>query len=233
MKIDVIRTGSKGNATIIDNKLLIDCGVPFKLLKDKKFNVVLLTHEHSDHFNKRTIKKLAEARPLLRWAAPVHLAGPLSCCGVPIKNIDVTKEGPAYSYKMNGSYYALRIFALAHDVPNVGWRIQKIGPDRKNKTLLYITDTGSVDDLDDAELFNGLDYYLIEANYDVDEINRIIEEKQANGVFCYETRVKQTHLSRQQAEAFIARVAGEHSKYMFMHQHEDRPAAEDPDGGQL
>ena len=34
MKIDVIRTGSKGNATIIDNKLLIDCGVPFKLLKD-------------------------------------------------------------------------------------------------------------------------------------------------------------------------------------------------------
>ena len=74
---------------------------------------------------------------------------------------------------------------------------------------------------------------MIEANYDADEINRIIAAKQANGVFCYETRVKQTHLSKQQAEAFIARVAGAHSKYMFMHQHEDRPAAEDPDGGQL
>lgn len=233
MKIDVIRTGSKGNAIMIDNTLLIDCGVPFKLLKDKQFNVVLLTHEHSDHFNKTTIRKLAEARPLLRWAVPVHLASQLNVCGVPIKNIDVTNNGPTYNYRINGVFYALQIFALAHDVPNVGWRIQKIGPDRKNKTLLYITDTGNVDELTATELFNGLDYYLVEANYNADEINQIIADKQANGVFCYETRVKQTHLSQQQAEAFIARVAGDHSKYIFIHQHEDKPAAEDQDGGQL
>ncbi len=67
MIYDVISTGSKGNAVIIDN-ILIDCGVPFNKLTQayKKLQLVLLTHKHSDHFRPSTIKRLAAERPTLR-----------------------------------------------------------------------------------------------------------------------------------------------------------------------
>ena len=69
MKYNIISTGSIGNAVVINNNILIDCGVSFAKLKDfyKSFQLVLLTHIHTDHFNKTKIKKLAEERPTLRF----------------------------------------------------------------------------------------------------------------------------------------------------------------------
>lgn len=49
VKYEIIATGSQGNAVIIENKILIDCGVPFKSLTKqyKNLKLVLLTHIHS------------------------------------------------------------------------------------------------------------------------------------------------------------------------------------------
>ena len=65
MNYRIIESGSSGNATIVENIILIDCGVSFKKLKDyyQELKLVLLTHIHSDHFNKTTLKKLAKERP--------------------------------------------------------------------------------------------------------------------------------------------------------------------------
>ena len=73
VKYNIISTGSDGNATILEDFVLIDCGVPYKALEPyvTKLKLVLLTHIHSDHFQKRTIKRLAEERPTLRFG----------CCG--------------------------------------------------------------------------------------------------------------------------------------------------------
>ena len=68
IRYNIIATGSTGNAVKI-NDILIDCGVSFKKLKDvyKHIKLVLLTHEHSDHFRTPTIRKLAAERPTLRF----------------------------------------------------------------------------------------------------------------------------------------------------------------------
>ena len=49
---NIIATGSKGNAVVIEHEILIDCGVPFKALAAewKTLKLVLLTHIHCDHF---------------------------------------------------------------------------------------------------------------------------------------------------------------------------------------
>lgn len=49
MEYDIIATGSKGNAVVLNRNILIDVGVSFKALKNvyRNVNLVLLTHIHS------------------------------------------------------------------------------------------------------------------------------------------------------------------------------------------
>ena len=70
MNYKIISSCSTGNATIIRDIILIDCGVTFKKLEKyyKQLKIVLLTHVHQDHFNRSTIKRLAQERPTLRFA---------------------------------------------------------------------------------------------------------------------------------------------------------------------
>lgn len=57
MNVNIIQTGSRGNATILTdkqgNQLLIDCGIPYESIAThiKDFNslTVVITHEHGDH----------------------------------------------------------------------------------------------------------------------------------------------------------------------------------------
>ena len=46
MTFNVIATGSTGNAVVINDSILIDCGVPYKALEPvkKDLKLVLLTH---------------------------------------------------------------------------------------------------------------------------------------------------------------------------------------------
>ena len=92
MNYNIISTGSQGNAIVLNNIILLDCGVPFRDLKDvyKGLKIVLLTHIHGDHFNKTTIRKLAAERPTLRFACCSWLVSELLQCGV---SISVTLEG--------------------------------------------------------------------------------------------------------------------------------------------
>ena len=48
-KINIIASGSAGNAVVINKEILIDCGVAFKHIKPfaKELKIVLLTHIHS------------------------------------------------------------------------------------------------------------------------------------------------------------------------------------------
>ena len=49
VKYNISSTGSDGNATILEDFVLIDCGVPYKALEPyvTKLKLVLLTHIHS------------------------------------------------------------------------------------------------------------------------------------------------------------------------------------------
>ena len=102
MNYKIISSCSTGNATIIRDIILIDCGVTFKRIEKyyKQFKIVLLTHLHSDHFKKETIRKLAQERPTLRFACCEWLLKPLLECGVERKNIDILQIGTRYDYKL-------------------------------------------------------------------------------------------------------------------------------------
>ena len=73
VKYNIISTGSDGNATILEDFVLIDCGVPYKALEPyvTKLKLVLLTHIHSDHFQKRTIKACRRTANAALWVLPL------------------------------------------------------------------------------------------------------------------------------------------------------------------
>lgn len=102
MNCKIISSCSTGNAVIIRDIVLIDYGVTFKRLEKyyKNLKLVLLTHIHSDHFKKKTIKRLAQERPTLRFACCDWLLKPLLECGVNRKNIDILEIGTRYDYKL-------------------------------------------------------------------------------------------------------------------------------------
>lgn len=211
MNYKIVSSCSTGNAVIIRDFVLVDCGVSFKRLEKyyKNLKLVLLTHIHSDHFKKETIKRLAFERPTLRFACCEWLLEPLLECGVQRKNIDILIIGTKYDYKL------LKVvpIKLYHDVPQCGYRI--IFDDYK---VIYMTDTKTVEGISAKDY----DLYLIEGNYDEDEIEERIKEKQANCEYAYEFRVKDSHLSIQQASEFLMKNMSEKSEYVFMHQHVER-----------
>lgn len=208
---EIINTGSDGNCVIIEDYICIDLGVSFKRIKEyyKKIKVVLLTHIHSDHFNKTTIKKLAFERPTIRWVCGSWLVSDLVNCGVPKKQIDVVEFGKKYDY---GLFQLMPIKAY-HDVENQGYRLYL--QDRK---VLYITDTKTLEGLEAKDY----DLYLIEANYIESELEEKINQKILNNEYTYEIRVKETHLSKEQCDQFIANNANENSYFEYLHMHKER-----------
>ena len=216
IKHNIISTGSQGNAVILNNNILIDCGVTFKALKDvyKQLNIVLLTHEHIDHINKTTIKRLAQERPTLRFGCCKWLVPILVECDVPKTNIDVYDISRVYNY----GAFQLAAFRLYHNVPNCGYRLFI-----KGEKAIYATDTAHLNGITAKDY----DLYLIEANYTEEDLEERIIAKTAAGQYCYELNVANRHLSHEQASEFLLKNMGKHSKYVFLHQHKEREKPQD------
>ena len=211
MNYKIIATGSTGNATIIKDIILIDCGVSFKRLEKyyRKLKLVLLTHIHSDHFNKITIKRLAIERPTLRFACCEWLLTPLLKCGVNRKNIDVLQIGSKYDYRL----FKVSPVKLYHDVPQCGYRV--IFEDYK---VFHATDTRTLEGIS----AKNYDLYLVEGNYEDEELDERIRAKQEKQQYCYEYSARHTHLSKGQASDFLLQNMGVNSEYVFMHEHIER-----------
>lgn len=209
MNYSIIASGSKGNAVCVDY-ILIDCGVSYKALSSivNDINLVLLTHEHTDHFNSKTIKRLADERPTLRFGCCKWLVKKLYDAGVEATRIDVYEIGKIYDYKQ----FKISPVKLYHDVPQCGYRVY-IG----NEKALYCTDTSTLEGIS----AKGYDLYLLEANYDEKELQERIKLKQGNGEFAYELGVANRHLSKKQCDDFILANADKNSKYVYLHEHKE------------
>ena len=208
MNYNIISTGSQGNAIVLNKIILIDCGVPFRELKDiyKDLKIVLLTHIHGDHFNKTTIRKLSQERPTLRFACCSWLVSELLQIGVSIHNIDVLEIGRIYSYKT----FQVSAVKLYHDVDNAGWRVFQ-----NAEKAIYMTDTVTLEGIK----AKNYDLYLIEANYITEELEERIRSKEAAGEYVYEYRVRNVHLSKEKADEWLYHNMGENSEAIYIHQH--------------
>ena len=199
----VISSGSEGNAVIYNNAIMVDCGVSLKALQAVKrsLKIVLLTHKHGDHLKIRTLQRLQAERPTLRIACGDFLLEELPC----IKNIDVLQVGKIYDY---GAFKVSPV-KLYHDVPNFGWRIFL----PNGQKIFHATDTVHLEGI----TAKGYDLYAIEHNYCEEYIQQAIEEARANGEYTHAYGNINTHLSIQQARAFIEENRKESSEVLELH----------------
>ena len=199
----VISSGSEGNAVIYNNAIMVDCGVSLKALQEVKrsLKIVLLTHKHGDHLKIRTLQRLQAERPTLRVACGEFLLEELAC----IKNIDVLQVGKIYDY---GAFKVSPV-KLYHDVPNFGWRIFL----PNGQKIFHATDTVHLEGIS----AKGYDLYAIEHNYCEEYIQQAIEEARANGEYTHAYGNINTHLSIQQARAFIEANRKESSEVLELH----------------
>jgi len=153
MNYEIVKTGSKGNFIVINDFIGIDCGVSFTTVKPyyKKLKVLFITHSHSwfDHFSCKTIKKLAELRPTLKFVVADYLVQNLYDIGVNKKNIYVLDTDKWYNFNA----FKCQLTPTVHDVPNVAIHLSING-----EKLLYATDTATLDCIQ-AKNYN---YYLVE-----------------------------------------------------------------------
>lgn len=211
MMYNIISTGSKGNAVVINNKILIDCGVPYKMLEPyiKPLRLVLLTHEHGDHFVHSTVRHLHKERPTLRFGCCEWMVGHLLEAGVDKRVIDVFTPKSCAEYSGACTIVPEPLF---HNVPNCGYHIYMDG-----KRLFYATDTGTLDGI----TAKGYDLYMVEANHTKADIAARAAEKQARGEYAYEFRAAENHLSQEQTEDWLYQNMGPCSLYVFLHGHEE------------
>ena len=214
MTYNIISTGSKGNAVVLNSCVMIDCGVPFKSLRNcyKNLQIVLLTHIHSDHFNKSTIKRLANERPALRFACGEWLVPELEKI-VDTTQIDVLACGKWYNYGI----LKLSPVELFHEVPNCGYRL-----DFGNDLNFYATDTGTLGNI----IAKNYNLYMVEANHIQAEIEQRVKEKTERGEFAYEINAAKNHLSKEQTDNWLCENMGVNSRYVYLHQHKEAEKVE-------
>ena len=211
MTYNIISSGSCGNATVINNEILIDCGVPFSQIHPyyKSLRLVLLTHIHGDHFCASTVYRLHDLRPTLRIACCKWMVDPLIKAGVSKKVIDVLTPMMVYNYGIA----KIEAFKLVHDVPNCGYYIHADG-----ESLFYATDAATLEGIRALDF----DLYMIECNHHRAEIEAKIKAKHDAGVYSYEVNAARNHLSWEQAFDWLAENAGPRSKFIPMHEHVDK-----------
>ena len=212
----IISTGSQGNAVVLNNNVLIDCGVSFKAVSPflKKIQLVLLTHRHTDHFNKAAIRLIAQERPAVRFGCGGWLAAPLMECGVEKYRIDILDSDHSYDYGI----CRVTPVSLVHNVPNCGYKVHF--PAGK---VFYATDTNNLNGI----MAKNYDLYLVEANYEDAEIEERIQRKKEAGEYVYELQAMKNHLSKAKCDDFIYKNIGVLGEYVYMHCHKETPVLED------
>ena len=182
---------------------MVDLGVPYKWIKpiEKDIQLLLLTHEHSDHINIPAIRNLCFNRPTLRIGCGdfmlKHLDG--------IKNVDVYESGKVYDYGV----FKVSPVTLYHDVKTFGYRIFK-----GEHKAIHITDTAHLKGITAKDY----DLYAIESNYDCENIEEKIKQAEIRGEFAYQKNSINSHLSFKQASDFIFENKKESSKIVRLHE---------------
>jgi len=203
MTYKIIASSSKGNCVIYHNSIVVDMGVNFSMIEPflSDMQIILLTHEHHDHLNIASIKKIQLERPSIRvtcgeWMLP-FLEG--------VRNIDVLEAGKTYDYVA----FKIIPITLYHDVQNFGYRIFK-----DDYKIIHCTDTCHLEGIT-ASNYN---LYALEHNYDEDTVYDKIEAIEAEGGFAYQRWAINSHLSEQQARSFFYKNKGENSKLIRLHE---------------
>ncbi len=212
MRICVLGSGSRGNATYIESgetALLIDCGFSGKETAKRlaaigvpmeRLTALLVTHEHMDHI--KGIGVLSR-----RWKLPVFAnLDTISAAGDTLTSLHALREicpGAAFAIK------DLRIhpFAISHDAANpMGFVVQN-----QRWRVGYCTDTGTVTKVMSHRLTR-CHCLIMESNHDPELLR--------NGPYPIylqqRIRSKTGHLDNQTAADFLAELAHDSLRHIYL-----------------
>ena len=209
LKVCVLSSGSKGNSTYIETpkiKLLIDIGVSTSYiessLKELMINPndiegIFITHTHVDHITglKVFIKK---------YHPKIYLTKKML--------LDIEKEFRVENYELIEEDFILKdlnikIIKTSHDVSDSNGYVFELG----DKSIVYITDTGYINNRNDEKLKNK-SIYIMESNHDVNML--------MNGKYPYHLKQRilsdNGHLSNIDSSYYLSKYIGPKTKIIFL-----------------
>ena len=147
---------------------------------------------------------------MLRFGCCEWLVESLINCGVSKRNVDIYTDKEVFEYN---NFCKIKVDYTNHNVPNCAYHIFM-----QKESLFYATDTNDLMNISAKDY----DLYMVESNYDEDEILERIRSKVELGQYCYEYEVLNNHLSHEKAMNFIYDNIGSNGKYILMHQHVEK-----------
>lgn len=207
MKYNVISSSSSGNAIIVEDKILLDCGVSYTKLKPylKNIKLIFISHVHKDHLLPTTIKHIAYNYPTIKFlTGSEEVVKKLVECGVNKKSIFILKPRKKYDLGL----IKAKLEPLEHDTPNYALMFEY-----GFKKCAYIVDTASVENIE----AKNYDLYLIESNYKRDILEEHLKTCDEEDRI-YLERVPLTHLSYEAANTFLIENMGSNSQFEYIHQ---------------
>lgn len=181
---EIISTGSKGNCVIISD-VMIDIGVPFKLIKEKLYGVktLLITHIHSDHVKEATLRQIVKLFPHIKIYSNYEVVQFFQKEAF----INVVNKGVPFETPSG----LITPFEAIHDVICYGY-IFEVSGDR----IIYCTDTSDLRNAPEQ----AYDYFFIESNHDVTKLLNLASQRN----FGYNVIAgAKRHMSTQTAKAFF------------------------------
>lgn len=214
MNYNIISSSSKGNCIIVEDILMLDCGLSYKKIKPylKKIKLIFISHDHQDHLNNKTTKQIAYNYPTIKFLTGSNIVvEKLVNCGVDKKNIIILNATPHCWWDLG--IMRVKLEKLYHDTPNYALKVAMLKNDEWKKCL-YIVDTASVDHIE----AKNYDLYLIENNYQEKLLQEHIDNCEDENKLYYLNRVPNTHLSSEKANSFLIENMGSNSTYEYIHQ---------------
>ena len=208
MNYNIIESGSKGNCIIIENILMLDCGVSYAKIKKylKDIKLIFISHVHKDHINSTTIKSIRYNFPNVKFlcGSSYVVEKLVKDSYVPLRNIYVLKTNRWFDLGI----MKVKLENLVHDTPNYLLKFEI-----KKKKGIYIVDTANVDGIKAKDY----DLFLIESNYKKDILEFHIENCENQDELFYLNRVPKTHLSFESANSFLIENMKPNSQFEYIH----------------
>ena len=160
---------------------MIDCGIPYKKMKDDlyKCDALLLTHIHTDHIKPSTLMSINADFPRIQT-----YGNPTTAYKFYVNHIISSKP-------FTVGDMTITPFEGEHDVEVTYFVIQK-----GDLNIIYATDTNKVENL----LGLKFDYLFLESNYDERKLAELSKQYTRKGYNPYDSSFR--HLSTQKCKEF-------------------------------
>ena len=207
MRVVVLSSGSGGNTTFIESgkiKILIDAGNTCKYIVNslkgigidaKEIDGIFITHTHVDH-----VKGLKVF--LNKYNTKVYCSSKMLEELDYVSNYCIINEGI-----VDLGDLVINVIKTSHDVSeSFGYVLES-----NNKSVVYITDTGYINNKYFPVLSNK-NLYILESNHDIEMLN--------SGPYAFSLRQRilgdKGHLSNYDSSLYLSKFIGEKTKYIML-----------------